>query len=99
VIAPIPHQQPSLITRRSIFRGAAASLITACVVSLVTTVSPSAAAAMSKSLPPVDWPAEHVKPLLKVATAIDLLRRQLGISDAAFESDRRRALGGDGYKQ
>ena len=27
MIAPIPHQQPSLITRRSIIRGAAVSLI------------------------------------------------------------------------
>jgi hypothetical protein len=38
-------------TKKTEYRG---TPLTACVVSLVTTVSPSAAAAMSKSLPPVD---------------------------------------------
>jgi hypothetical protein len=40
VIAPILHQQPSLITRRSIFRGAAASLIFAPAIVRATSLMP-----------------------------------------------------------
>jgi hypothetical protein len=40
VIAPIPHQQPSFITRRSIIRGAAASLICAPAIVRATSLMP-----------------------------------------------------------
>ena len=40
MIAPILHQQPSLVTRRSIFRGAAASLICAPAIVRATSLMP-----------------------------------------------------------